>query len=142
MTYIIKLGNPMRDRVFSRTEDIEKLLTLRKNGVAVSILADMFKVDRATIYHHLKKHGLAGVTRVKGETHLNTLTKAKNTVVPHLDEYGSPVCEGHDYKIYAEKDKKEREAEHDKYLPQRIAEENRKNRFCEDIKDVLIRQRW
>ena len=141
--------HPPKARVFTDRDKLNEMLDLAKTGMSKTDLGDMFGVDRTTIYFHLKKYGVivpktsppdkSGLKIQRKSTANSPIVK---TEVPNVDEYGSPINEGHLYKVYAEKDKRERQAEFELHLPRRIAEENRKNKFCEDVNEVLVRQTW
>lgn len=39
-----------------KPSDIPEMYKLRKKGFSFQVIADKYKVDRSTIYYHLKKH--------------------------------------------------------------------------------------
>lgn len=105
----------MRSRAFKDPKQLEKLYTLRSNGVRITVLAEMFNCDRSTIHWHLRKKGVKPVkllAREKGKRRSPNAPPPYEQIVVN----GEKLSIGRDYKDYLKDDLAKRQKERAEYL--------------------------
>ena len=120
--------------VFKDPKKLYEMLELRKAGWTFPKLAEKYACDHSSIQYHVRKHK----TKLPASIVYGQSLKVK-TIFEETDALGEKVRNVKHYAYYKKQDELKRKKIEDRYMAQRLAEENRKSAFCKDESKVLIR---